>query len=43
VLSEVERAAVRADEMHVSLTPFVPVTPDRPAELLEALATRLGT
>ncbi|MGP4016864.1 TIGR03619 family F420-dependent LLM class oxidoreductase [Saccharopolyspora sp. 5N708] len=43
VLVDLDRAAaVGADEMHISLNLGTPVPPQRQAELLEALATKLG-
>ena len=43
VLADLDRAAaVGADEMHISLNLGVPVPPDRQAELLGALADKLG-
>jgi alkanesulfonate monooxygenase SsuD/methylene tetrahydromethanopterin reductase-like flavin-dependent oxidoreductase (luciferase family) len=43
VLADLERAAAAgADEMHISLNLGTPMPPDRQAELLGALASRLG-
>jgi alkanesulfonate monooxygenase SsuD/methylene tetrahydromethanopterin reductase-like flavin-dependent oxidoreductase (luciferase family) len=43
VLADLDRAAaVGADEMHISLNLGIPVPPDRQAELLGALAAKLG-
>jgi alkanesulfonate monooxygenase SsuD/methylene tetrahydromethanopterin reductase-like flavin-dependent oxidoreductase (luciferase family) len=43
VLADLDRAAaVGADEMHISMNLLVPVSPDQQAELLGALAAKLG-
>lgn len=44
VRADLERAAAAgADEMHITMNLGTPVPPDRQAELLEALASELGT